>query len=133
MTALTSDRGTTRRGGSFPIPVKANVHIRAGAWVVFDAGYAAPARSAEDLVSAGVALEEADNTGGADSDISCLVDGDTHARFENAAGDDAVAQANVGSQVYPMDDQTVTKTAAGRSAAVKCVGLDNDGVWVEFS
>jgi hypothetical protein len=36
----------------------------------------------------------------------------------------------VGATAYITDDQTVNKTATGKSAAGKLVKLDSDGAWV---
>ncbi len=131
MTALTNDRHTPRRDGDLiSIPVKAATTIYAGAMVIADAGYAAPGKTAENLVFLGRAEEFADNSAGGAGDVSIRVRRPGVFRWENSAGAGAIAQAEVGSKAYMVDDQTVTKTAAGATAIGTILEVDDDGVWV---
>lgn len=110
-------------------PVKASTKIYSGGIVVSDAGYAAPARVALGLIVLGIARQDVDNTGGASGDKTV-----EYLRgafpFINSAGGDAIAQADLGKDVYLVDDQTVAKTDGGgtRSKAGRFVGFDDAGV-----
>lgn len=133
MAALAKDRNTpAREGGYISVGVKAATKIYAGSLVVKAAGgYAEPGKKAENLVVLGRAEHFADNTDGVDGAIDVLVRKGVFA-WENAAGNAAVGKALVGeSKAYILDDQTVTKTAAGATSAGKVVAIDSEGVWVE--
>ncbi|GMV96715.1 MAG: hypothetical protein AMXMBFR83_10760 [Phycisphaerae bacterium] len=91
------------------LPVRNNVRIYKGAFVGLAAGFARPL-VAGDLF-AGVAYEEADNTGGADGAISVRVF--TSGDFEHALA--SAARSNNGTVVYASDDSTLTLTAGGNS------------------
>lgn len=128
MAALTGPTTLTeRQGAQAPMQyieplVKADTIIYAGSFVVSDAGYAAPARTATGLIALGRAAETVDNRGGAAGAKRVRVDrGAFHAN--NATASDAVTQANYGSPVYFLDDNTVTITATGRSVAGKFFGF----------
>jgi hypothetical protein len=131
MTALVEDRRVQEiEGKSRRVPVKALAEIHQGALVVQEAGFAVPGRTAAGLVTLGIA------------DRACIggaANGDEHVtvrrgcfKFANAAGADAVTGAERGADVFVLDDQTVTKTAAGRSVAGRCFDVVSDGVWVEI-
>lgn len=132
MAAMTQDRrveeieGRTRR-----LPVKAAAVIKQGALVVLDAGYAKPGVSAAALVTVGIA-ERAVTGGASDGDEKVTVRRGTF-KFANATAGDAVTAAEVGKDVYVLDDQTVTKTATSRSVAGRCFDLAADGVWVTIA
>jgi len=135
--ALSAARNTkAMAGGPNPeilsLPVKANTKVYAGSLVVIDAGYAAPGRAATGLIAVGRAEETVDNTGGAAGAKSVNVRQGVFP-WANSADTDAIAQAQVGSTVYIVDDQTVAKTdgSSARSAAGKVIQVDTDGVWVK--
>ena len=135
MAALVADRNTPMRDGELiPVPVKSGVKIYAGAIVVADGGYAKPGVKGENLVYLGRAEEQVDNTaaGAKDGDRSVLLRRGRAFKWANAAGNGAVGQAEFGKKVYIVDDQTVTKTAAGASdtGAAVVVGIESDGVWI---
>ena len=133
MAALAKDRNTpARKGGYITVGVKAGVKIYAGALVVKAAGsYAEPGKKAENLIVLGRAEHLADNTGGADGDITVEVRRGVFA-WANSAGNAAVGAGLTGEKkAYILDDQTVTKTAAGATAAGVIVAVDSEGVWVE--
>ncbi len=132
MAALAKDRDTpVREGRLINVPVKAGARIHAGSLVVADGGYAAPGRKAENLIALGRAEQAVDNSSGANGDVSVQVRRGLF-RWENTAvGAGAVSQAEVGKDVYILDDQTVDKRSAGSSSAGKCVELEGGGVWVE--
>lgn len=135
MVALAKDRNTELQDGELiSVPVAAAKKIFAGSLVAANAtGFATPGATATTLTALGRAEETIDNSAGADGALSILVRRKKAFKFANDA--DAVTQADVLKTVYMVDDQTVAKTngSSTRSAAGKCVGLESDGVWVEFS
>jgi len=56
-------------------------------------------------------------------------------KFENSATTDEITTAEIGSDCYIVDDQTVAKTdgTSTRSVAGKVAGVASDGVWVAIS
>ena len=52
----------------------------------------------------------------------------------NSSSADAITLADIGSDCFIVDDQTVAKTSATntRSVAGKVFDVDADGVWVDF-
>lgn len=135
MAALIADRNTPKQAAQqIGVPVATNVKIYAGSLVVANAsGFAAPGSSAATLTALGRAAESVDNTGGANGAKTVRVDRKDAFKFANLAAD-PVVQADFGKTCYIVDDQTVAKTNGGgaRSAAGKIVGVESDGVWVEF-
>ena len=135
MTAMTQDRNTPARDAKdFQFPMAASVLIYAGAMVAINSsGYATKGQTATGLRGAGVAQEHADNATGAASDISVKVRRGCF-RFANSASGDAITLADVGSDCYMVDDQTVAKTSGSntRSVAGKVRDVESAGVWVEF-
>lgn len=128
-----SARNTKERHATVrEVPVKANAVVRAGSMVVNDAGFAAPGRTALNLVGLGRAAETVDNTGGANGarhvpvDVGCF-------HYANSATD-PVTTASIGKDVFIVDDETVAATNGTntRSVAGKCFDLDDGGVWVAF-
>lgn len=135
MSALSQDRNTLRRDGQqIEPPVAAGARIFGGAIVAINAaGYAVPGTTSAALKGVGAAEQRADNTGGAAGAIRVSVHKGPH-RFANSAAADAITLADVGSDCYIVDDQTVAKTHATntRSVAGKVFDVDADGVWVDF-
>lgn len=136
MAALTADRNTVSREGSdFEFPVAAATKIFAGSIVGFNAGAANASKGVASTTfkTAGVAIEQADNSAGAAGDIRVKVRRGCY-RFANSAAGDQITLADVGSDCYVVDDQTVAKTngANTRSVAGKVRDVDASGVWVEF-
>jgi len=131
--ALTKDRNTPAKDGKLiVVPVAAGAKIYAGALTVANAtGYAAPGSAALNRTYLGRAEESADNTGGADGDITVPVRRGIAFHFKNA-GADLVTQAEQGKDCYIFDDETVAKTdgTGSRSVAGKVLAVDSDGVWV---
>lgn len=135
MAALTAPTTITEQvGGSgallqvLSIPVKAATKIYAGALVVIDAGYAAPAKTGTGLIAAGRAEETVDNSSGAAGDKRILVRRGAFAA-NNSASADAITQADMLKTVYFVDDNTIAKTdgTSTRSAAGKFVGFNDAG------
>lgn len=135
MTALIQDRASLRRPGEqIEPPVGANARIFGGAIVAINAtGYAVPGATSATLKGAGVAEHRADNTGGVDGAIRVRLSKTPHA-FANSAAADAITLADIGSDCYMVDDQTVAKTNGGgtRGRAGRIFDVDADGVWVDF-
>ena len=135
MTALTQDRNTLRRDGvQTEPPVAAGARIYGGALVAINAaGFAVPGSTATGLTGAGVAEQGADNTGGSAGAIRVRLNRLPHC-FGNSDSADAITLADVGSDCYIVDDQTVAKTngSGTRSRAGRVFDVDGEGVWVDF-
>lgn len=136
MTAAVKDRDTkelmepTRRG----FPVAANARLFAGVIAVLAAGLLTAASTAVGLKCVGVTRSRIDNLGGADGAVTGEVDRGVFGPFANSTSTDQITLAEVGSDCYLVDDQTLAKTNGGntRSVAGKVWNVDADGVWVEF-
>src|SRR6516165_2928731 len=150
MSALSASRYTVQVGDHGVIeliqyPIKASTKIYQGGIVVSDAGYAAPGRTATGLKTLGVLWRvvppatssgssltalgitggDADNSSGAAGAFMVEVRRGTF-KFVND-GSDPVAQADLPISVYITDDQTVCKTATGKSKAGTALFIDTDG------
>ena len=128
MTALTKNTPRTRVGNGlrFRDPVAAGAVIFAGALVALNAaGNAIPAIPTATRMR-GVALAEADNTGG--------VIGDAGVDFERGAflvpSNGSINRTHIGGNVFVVDDNTVG--AAGTLIAGKCLDVTPEGVVVEI-
>lgn len=136
MAALTADRNTPARSASVrEPPVKAATKIYAGAMTAIDAsGWAVPVTASATLKIIGRAEGRADNSGGANGDLSVRVGSGTY-RFGNSSAGDLIARKDIGSPCYGVDDQTVALTSASstRSVAGTIFDVDDQGVWVKFS
>ena len=133
--AATENRDTVARNqfGLLPMGVADGVHIYAGTLAVKNAtGFAEPGSTALNKVALGRAKEEVDNTDGADGDLSITIE-EGEFKFDNSAAGDAITVADIGSDCYIVDDQTVAKTdgTGTRSKAGVITGVDDDGVWVK--
>lgn len=131
MSALSAARNTVQlddvRRAPLPLPMKGSTTIYQGSLVMLSAGYVVPGATATGKVAAGRAWRTTVNSG---ADGALLVEIEEGIfKWANDGGDPVVA-ADVGSLVYITDDQTVSHTATGKSAAGKCIKLDTDGVWV---
>ncbi|MHC1727950.1 MAG: capsid cement protein [Syntrophobacteraceae bacterium] len=132
MTALNADRKTSYREGiEIEYKVSANAKIYAGSLVCINAsGYASPGADTANFKFVGVAMEQIDNTGGANGNITMRVRRKGVFRFA-ASG---MAITDLGASVNVSDDQTVAKTttnsvACGRIAefvSATEVGIDID-------
>lgn len=135
MTAATANRSTPRADGpQQSYPVKTNVNLFAGTIGVIDAaGFLTKGSVATTQKSVGRIVDNYDNTGGADGAITGLVEEGTF-RFANSSAGDLIALADVGSDCFIVDDQTVAKTNGTntRSRAGKIVNVDAQGVWVQL-
>jgi hypothetical protein len=109
MAALTKDRATPYRDGiEIEFPVAANIKIYAGSLVCANtSGYALPAADTAGLRFLGVALEQADNTGGANGAKSVRLRRSGAFEFDAAS----ITQAMVGTAMYVVDDHTIDDAA----------------------
>jgi predicted RecA/RadA family phage recombinase len=120
MSALTRDRATSYREGiEVEFPVAAATKIYAGSMVCVNAGgYATPAADTSGLRFAGVALEQVDNSAGANG-VTMIRLRRTGVFEFNAAN---LTQAKVGNAMYAVDDQTCAD-AAGATNDIKVGAL----------
>ncbi|MCF1449986.1 hypothetical protein FS815_24660 [Agrobacterium vitis] len=135
MTALTADRNTAQRSAdNRNFPVKAATTIFAGAMAAVDAtGMLVPAGATAALKVVGRNERQVVNAG---ADGSVRADVKTGVfRFANSASTDAITLADIGSNCYAVDDQTVAKTSnsSARPVAGTIFDVDDQGVWVKFS
>lgn len=135
MAALTKDRAVPQRPAEdFGFPVAASTKIFAGALACINAsGYLTKGATATTLKCVGIAKEVADNSAGANGAITGKVKRGCFP-FANSASTDQITLADVGSDCYIVDDQTVAKTSGSstRSVAGKVRDVDATGVWVEI-
>ena len=136
MTAATKDRDTqevTGRFRSFGLAASAKVYAGTIA-VLTAAGFLTKGSTAATLKCVGVFDQPYDNTGGADGAIAGDVKRGIFGPFANSAAGDAIANTDIGTTCYIVDDQTVAKTsnAGARSAAGVVHLVDATGVWVRF-
>ena len=139
MAALTENRYTKHRDGLVTAhPVKTGTKIFKGSLVCLDdTGHAVPGADSAGFRFCGVAIETADNSGGADGDIRLRVQ--TMGVFSFAKSGSAT-QADSGLPLNVVDDQTVTLDPTVNSVNLNGVfiaatqdntqvrlDLDNDG------
>jgi hypothetical protein len=119
MAALTKDRNIFYREGiELEFSVAANTRIFAGSLVCVNSdGYVVPAADSSNLIFAGVAFEQVDNSTGANGDKTIRVRRSGVFEF-NAL---SIAQTMVGTAMYAADDQTFDD-ASGLSNDVR-VGI----------
>jgi hypothetical protein len=116
MAVCTTDRNTTHRQGvELEYPVKAATRIYAGSMVAVDSpGYAVPAANTTGYKFVGVAQEQVDNSVGANGGV--LIRVRTTGVFDFGAT--SISQANVGADMYVVDDQTFDDVDPGQG--IKC-------------
>ena len=105
------------------LPVKAAARIYKGALVGIDSATGCARGLVAGDAFAGVAYEEANNTGGADAAVSVRVY--TMGDFEHALG--SAARTNKGQAVYASADNTLTLTSAGNSAVGRQIDAPTSG------
>ncbi len=136
MVALVAGRLTKEvLGPVFQLPVAAATLIYAGALVcVSAAGFATKGATSTTLKAYGRCETTVDNSAGAAGDLKVTVKSGIFIWANSAAGD-LITLADVASDCYIVDDQTVAKTNGGatRSRAGKIVNVDAEGVWVQVS
>lgn len=131
--SLTKERDTQAREVNFlPAPLAADVKVYAGGLGALDAsGNLTPGAAATTLKKSGRIRATVDNTGGSagavsgDIELGCF-------RWDNSTSTDAITRADIGSNCYIVDDQTVAKTNGTntRSVAGQIIDVDAGGVWV---
>ena len=136
MAALTKQRMMRiKRASSMDLPVAASKKIYKGAFLVFVGGYIAPASVAANLKPIGRAAEDVDNSSGAAGAATVCVEFLREKTFFPFIASSAFAQTDMGGNAYLDDDQSVTPTATGRSAAGTPYKYETNGsvqtVWVE--
>lgn len=119
MTALTRDRATSYREGiEVEFPVAAATKIYAGSMVCVNAsGFAVPAADTSGYRFVGVAMEQADNSSGANGAEMVRLRRCGVFEFDAAS----ISQAEVGNPMYVANDQTFAN-AAGATNDIK-VGI----------
>ncbi|MBS0599543.1 MAG: hypothetical protein JSR92_19975 [Proteobacteria bacterium] len=135
--SLTADRNTPQRLNRMrnSDPVEASTLIYVGSMVAINtSGNAVAASATAANITRGVAtVARADNSAGAAGDIN--VDSERGIfQFLNSASTDQVTRAEIGSNCYVVDAQTVAKTnnSGARPVAGTVRDVDANGVWVEF-
>jgi hypothetical protein len=139
MSALTKERGQKPFFiKKIRLPIGANMKAYKGAIACFDssaAGYVVQGKASTTLTRIGVFAETVDNTGGSAGALLVNVELDREIMgqwFANDAGT-AVVAANIGTDVYILDDHTVTGDSTGHSKAGRCWKVDSQlGVAVEL-
>ena len=135
MAAQTADRNTPLRDGDIlNLDVAATTKIYGGSLVARDAsGNAVPGATATTLKGVGRAEDQVDNSAGAAGDKTVNIRKGVF-RFANSSAGDLIARADIGSDCYIVDDQTVAKTdgTSTRSVAGTVFDVDSVGVWVKF-
>lgn len=132
MAGCTADRNTPYREGiELDFPVKGITRIFAGSMVALDAaGYAVPAENTAGHRFIGVAMEQVDNRAGGDGARAVRVR--TSGVFEFGAT--SISQANVGAEMYVVDDQTFDDANPGQG--IKCGRLvkyvSNTKGWIKI-
>jgi hypothetical protein len=110
MTALSKDRDTRKKPGQLGVgPVAATTLLYGGAVNCFNAaGYLVPGADTAGLIFAGIGTGRFDNTLGQNGSLNGVYDREGLHMMNLAT---AITQANVGDQVYLVDDQTVDLAA----------------------
>lgn len=133
---------TGRYRGTMYGLVGANQKIPAGAYIAIVGGYWVNVTSTTGLEGrVAKCLKDVDNTGGADGALSIevqILGGKELHLLANTSGS-PVATANLGDEVYWLDNATVTLSNVGTSKAgrawaffkVSLGSLDTSRVWVE--
>ncbi|MGN7715243.1 hypothetical protein [Agrobacterium radiobacter] len=136
MTALSADRNTPRRERTTRhVPVAAGVKLYAGAMVAISAtGFLVPVTAATTLKAAARNAKFVDNTSGGNGAVLAEQELGTY-RWDNSAAADLITRADIGSDAYGVDDQTVAKTNGGgtRSIVGRIADVDDQGVWITHS
>ena len=137
MAAATADRNTlAQMGYRRGFPVEATTVIHGGTMACINAsGRLTKGATSAALKCVGVAQARIDNAAGAAAAINGEVDAGVFGPFDNSAAGDAITLADVGSDCFIVDDQTVAKTSASatRSVAGKVWNVSPAGVWVKFA
>lgn len=127
-----AERNTFKRDGLLiGLLVAAATLIEAGKIVAVNAaGYLVEASDAAGIIVVGIADQTIDNSAGANGDLTAVVKRGELYLLANSATN-PVTQADVGSNVYIEDDETVAVAAGPVNDIVcgKCLAVGADGVW----
>ncbi|MBN2060708.1 MAG: hypothetical protein JW882_09870 [Deltaproteobacteria bacterium] len=106
MTALSADKQIELKDGvEIPVPVDDGDLIYGGALVSVNAdGYLVDGADESGQIFMGVATEQKDNSSGSDGDLDCVI---RRRGLVKCIMGTAISQANVGDNVFLVDDQTV--------------------------
>lgn len=134
MTALSADRMTPQKASrtNRVLPIKGATKVYAGGMGALDgSGRLVPMATATGLKGVG-RIEHTVNNAGGDGAVSVEVKCGIF-RWANSTSTDQITLADIGSDCYGVDDQTVAKTngSSSRSVAGKVYDVDAQGVWVE--
>ena len=136
MTALSAPRNTPRRERTTRhVPIGAGVKLIAGGMAgINPAGFLVPVTAVATLKGIGRIEQTIDNLTGANGAVLAETALGTF-RYENSASADLITRADIGSDAYGVDDQTVAKTSATNSRSIvgKIFDVDDQGVWVTFA
>jgi hypothetical protein len=133
MPATQSIDTPTRPGSKFHLPVAAATALYAGILAAVNAlGNLVQAADEAGLKVVGRCEQDADNSAGAAGDLNADVSRGVF-KLANSATH-ALTVANLFAPVYVEDEQTVSSDP-GVNAVIAglCVGVDDDGVWVDTS
>lgn len=137
MTAITTERDTQRRDGKqAAFGVLAATKVLSGTIaVVTAAGFCQGGITSTTVKAVGVFDETVDNTAGASGDVKARTRKDGWFRFANSAAGDLITIADINTDCYIVDNQTVAKTNGTNTRAVagKVRDVEAAGVWIEFA
>lgn len=131
MPALTADTTATilRENELFSFPAAAATKFYKGGLIAINASnLAVKMTAATGLKCVGVCQDGVDNSAGIAGAVQVPVRRGLH-RFTNG---ESIVLSDIGALAYANDDQTVYKTATGRSAVGTIRDVDSQGVWVEI-
>ncbi len=133
MTALAADRDTPRIAGELKtIGVEALRTIFRGALVMkaINDEFVRPGATALGYIAVGRAVQQIDNSAGADGDLDVDIDQGIFGYETATGGGDDIAKNDIGSVCYIVDDQTVGLTSGSgtRSLAGIIHEVDEDGL-----
>ena len=122
MTATTISLDTPRREGIVvDRGVSASSTVLKGTLIQLASGYAESMTKAASLVFAGVAYEQIQNSTATDGAVKVKVYREGIFEFVLASA----AVTDIGTVVYALDNQTVTKTSTDATAVGKIVAVEN--------
>ncbi|MCF6246913.1 MAG: hypothetical protein L3J69_06075 [Desulfobacula sp.] len=128
-------RNTPKRTGEILEPgVAASTLIEAGHMGAKNAGgFAVPASDTVGLIVLGRVENTVDNTGGANGDERVKILRKNAFAFKNS-GTNPLSIADIGTNAYVEDSETVTNAAGATNDIVagKILDVDSEGVWVEI-
>ncbi len=127
-----AERNTQEREGSvFKYALAAAAVISKGQMVVLDAGLAKPGSAIAAAKSVGIAQATVDQAAG---DLGVNAKRGTFL-MKNSAGADEITAADVLSDCYVVDGETVAKTSDtnARPVAGRIEQIEGSGVWVTFA